>query len=105
MIRKHRWSAIVTSLALLVAASRWARLLHLGVVVALVGGILMSANHAVMSGDTLPGINAANPFNEGLSIDSLLTIIGLGLLIVHSLALRQPASVATAVEQWSDQAA
>jgi thiosulfate dehydrogenase [quinone] large subunit len=87
------------------AASRWARLLHLGVVVALVGGILLSANYAVMSGDTLPGINAANPFNEGLSIDSLLTIIGLGLVVVHVLALRQPATAVTAVEQWSDQAA
>jgi hypothetical protein len=50
---------------------------------ALVGGLLMSANYAAMAGDTLPGINAANPFNEGLSIDSLLTIIGLGLLLVH----------------------
>src|SRR5579864_597714 len=64
-------------------AGRWARRLNLGVMLALVGGVMMSANYAAMAGDTLPGINAANPFNEGLSIDSLLTIIGLGLLLVH----------------------
>ncbi|HXT34969.1 MAG TPA: hypothetical protein VN837_05275 [Chloroflexota bacterium] len=66
--------------------SRWTRRLNLGVILALVGGVLMSANYAVLGGDTLPGINAANPFNEGLSIDSLLTIIGLGLLLVHVVA-------------------
>jgi hypothetical protein len=67
-------------------AGRWARRLNLGVMLALVGGLLMSANYAAMAGDTLPGINAANPFNEGLSIDSLLTIMGLGLLLVHVVA-------------------
>ena len=67
---------------------RWARLLNLAVIGALLGGILMSANYAVMGGDTLPGLNAGNPFNEGLSIDSLLTIIGIGLLIIHVVAAR-----------------
>lgn len=66
----------------------WSRLLNLGVIISLLGGILMSANYAAMAGDTLPGINAGNPFNEGLSIDSLLTIVGIGLLIVHMLASR-----------------
>ena len=79
-----------------VAASRWARLLNLGVIVALVGGVLLSANYVVMSGDTLPGLNPGNAFNEGLSIDSLLTIIGLGLLAIHLLAspLRGPSKAA-----------
>jgi thiosulfate dehydrogenase [quinone] large subunit len=67
----------------------WARLLNLGVIAALVGGILMSANYAVMSGDTLPGLNPGNAFNEGISIDSLLTIIGIGLLVVHVVASRR----------------
>jgi thiosulfate dehydrogenase [quinone] large subunit len=67
-------------------AGRWARRLSLGVILALVGGILMSANYAVMAGNTLPGLNAANAFNEGVSLDSLLTIIGLGLLLVHVVA-------------------
>jgi len=67
-------------------AGRWARRLSLGVSLALVGGVLMSANYAVMAGDTLPGLNAANAFNEGISLDSLLTIVGLGLLLVHVVA-------------------
>jgi thiosulfate dehydrogenase [quinone] large subunit len=66
-----------------VRESRWARQLSLGVILALLGGIVMSLNYAVMGGDTLPGINAGNPFNEGLSIDSLLAMIGIGLLVVH----------------------
>ena len=73
-----------------VQASQQARRLNLGVMLALVGGALMSANYAVMNGDTLPGINAAKAFNEGLSIDSLLTMISLGLLIVHLAASRAP---------------
>jgi hypothetical protein len=71
-----------------VAASRLSRFLNLAVIMAVLGSILMSANYAVMGGDMLPGINAANPFNESISIDSLLTIIGLGLLAVHVVALR-----------------
>ena len=69
--------------------ARWARILNLGVIMALLGGILMSINYAVMGGDTLPGINPANPFNEGLSIDSLLAMIGICLLVIHVLAGRR----------------
>jgi thiosulfate dehydrogenase [quinone] large subunit len=65
------------------------RLLNPGVIAALVGAILMSANYALMSGDTVPGLNPSNPFNEGISIDSLFVIIGLGLLIVHLLTSRR----------------
>jgi thiosulfate dehydrogenase (quinone) large subunit len=71
-----------------VRESRWAKHLSLGVILALLGGILMSLNYAVMGGDTLPGINAGNAFNEGLSIDSLLAMIGIGLLAVHLAAAR-----------------
>jgi thiosulfate dehydrogenase [quinone] large subunit len=81
------------------AASRGARLLNLGVIVALLGGILMSANYALMGGDTLPGINAANPFNEGVSIDSLLTIIGLGLVLIHTVALRRTSSFTASADR------
>ena len=59
------------------------RRLNLGVLAALVGGALMTANYYVMSGATLPGLNPGNPFNEGLSIDGLLTFIALGLLAIH----------------------
>jgi thiosulfate dehydrogenase [quinone] large subunit len=68
--------------------ARWARLLNLGVILVLLGGILMSVNYAVMGGDTLPGIDPGNPFNEGLSIDSLLAMIGICLLVIHVLAGR-----------------
>ena len=67
----------------------WARPLKPGVIAALLGGILMSVNYAVMSGETLPELNPGNAFNEGLSIDSLLAIIGIGLLVVHLVAARQ----------------
>jgi predicted flap endonuclease-1-like 5' DNA nuclease len=50
---------------------------------------MMSANYAVMGGDTLPGLNPANAFNEGLSIDSLLAIVGVGPVLVHTLAARR----------------
>lgn len=85
------------------AATSWARLLNLGTIAALVGGILMSANYAAMAGDTLPGINAANPFNEGLSIDSLLAFIGIGLLIVHIHAalLRGAAEFTSTITRYS----
>ncbi|HVA92973.1 MAG TPA: hypothetical protein VNL71_24400 [Chloroflexota bacterium] len=73
-------------------AAGWARLLNLGVIAALASGILMSANYAVMAGNTLPGLNPGNAFNEGLSLDSLLTIIGLGLLLVHLAATRRDPS-------------
>jgi thiosulfate dehydrogenase [quinone] large subunit len=71
-----------------IRGNQWATRLNFGVILALLGGILMSVNYAVMGGDTLPGINAGNPFNEGLSIDSLLVMIGIGLLIVHLAAVR-----------------
>jgi len=62
---------------------RWARVINLGVIGALIGGALMTANYYVMSGATLPGFDPSNPFNEGLSIDGLLMFIALGLLAVH----------------------
>lgn len=64
-------------------ATRWARRLNVAVLAALLGGALMTANYYVMSGATLPGLDPGNPFNEGLSIDGLLTFIALGLLVVH----------------------
>ncbi len=66
---------------------RWARRLNLGVIGALLGSALMTANYYLMSGETLPGLNPGNPFNEGLSIDGLLTLIALGLLAIHAAPL------------------
>jgi thiosulfate dehydrogenase [quinone] large subunit len=70
------------------------RVLQMGVIAALVGSTIMSANYMLMSGNTLPGLNPANAFNEGISIDTLLTIIGVGLLAVHLVASRRPAGAA-----------
>ena len=68
-------------------ARRWARRLNVGVIGALVGGASMTANYYVMSGATLPGLNPANAFNEGLSIDGLLTLVAVGLCVIHVLPL------------------
>jgi thiosulfate dehydrogenase [quinone] large subunit len=70
------------------------RVLQMGVIAALVGGTLMSANYMLMAGNTLPGLNPANAFNEGISIDTLLTLIGVGLIVVHLAASRRPAGTA-----------
>ena len=70
---------------------QWARRLNLGVLGALVGGTLMTANYYVMSGATLPGLDPANAFNEGLSIDGLLTLVAVGLCVIHVLPLRSRA--------------
>jgi len=43
----------------------------------------MTANYYLMAGETLPGLNPGNPFNEGLSIDGMLTLVAVGLLVVH----------------------
>lgn len=70
---------------------RWARLLNLGVLGvlgALAGGALMTANYYVMSGATLPWLDPANAFNEGLSIDGLLTLVAAGLVVIHLLPLQ-----------------
>ena len=87
------------------AASRWARPLNLAVIVALLGGILMSLNYALMGGDTLPWINAGNPFNEGISIDSLLTLIGIGLVAAHAAAARRTTAAARSAASFDDLAA
>lgn len=66
---------------------RWTRRLNLGVLAALLGGALMTANYYLMAGDTLPGLNPGNPFNEGLSIDGLLTLVAVGLFVIHAAPL------------------
>ncbi len=63
--------------------ARWARFLNGGAIAALLGGSLMTANYYLMAGETLPGLNPGNPFNEGLSIDGMLTLVAVGLLVVH----------------------
>ena len=68
--------------------ARWARRLNWGVLLALLGGALLTANYYLMSGDTVPGLEPGKAFQEGLSIDGLATLLALALLAVHLLALR-----------------
>jgi hypothetical protein len=69
-------------------SGRWAGILTYGVIGAVVASALMTANFYLMSGSTLPGLDPANAFNEGLSIDGLLTLIAVGLTAAHALTLR-----------------
>jgi hypothetical protein len=64
-------------------ARRWARHLNLGVLAALVGSAVMTANYYLLAGKTLPFLNPGDPFDEGLSLDGLLTLVALGLLAIH----------------------
>ena len=62
---------------------RWARAVNWGVLLALVGGALLTANYYLMSGDTVPGLEPGKAFQEGLSIDGLATLLALALIAVH----------------------
>lgn len=68
---------------------RWGRRLNSAVIAALFGSVVMTLNYYLMSGFTLPGLDTGSPFQEGLDIDGLLTLIGLGLAAVHMLAARR----------------
>lgn len=63
--------------------ARWTRCLNVGVLLAICGGVLMTANYYLMAGHSFPGFNPGAPFDEGLSLDGVLTAIGLGLLLIH----------------------
>lgn len=69
----------------------WRRLLHVIVLVTLLASAFMTANYYVLMGKTVPWLNTAAPFDEGLSLDGLLTLIALALVILYLLAWPQPA--------------
>jgi thiosulfate dehydrogenase [quinone] large subunit len=66
-------------------AERW---IGLAVVGALLGGAFMTANYYLLAGNTLPGLNPGDPFDEGLSIDGLLTLIALAMIPIQIMAMR-----------------
>jgi len=68
-------------------SAHWTIWLNVGVIVAVLGGVMMTVSYYMMAGNTLPGLNLTAPFGEGLSLDGLLTGIGLGLFVVHVMAL------------------
>jgi uncharacterized membrane protein YphA (DoxX/SURF4 family) len=61
----------------------WSRWLNIGVLCALAAGVLMTLNYAWMAGTTFPWIHPTDPFDEGLSLDSIMTGIGLSLFLLH----------------------
>lgn len=69
-------------------AAHRAHWLNICAMLAITGGILMTTNYYLMAGHGFPGINASAPFDEGLSLDGVLTAIGLGLLFIHLAMLR-----------------
>lgn len=79
------------------AHGRWARLPHcavLLVLLVLLGGAVMTANYYLLAGNTWPGLNPRAPFNEGLSLDGLLTLIAVALAAVHGGAVHGAAAPA-----------
>jgi hypothetical protein len=107
------WAAVVQIAELLVAlgyfaavvlwlngqfpGTRWARRLNGAIILALLGGALLTANYYLMAGNTVPGLNPGAPYKEGLSIDGLATLLALALVAVHLLALRSRPLGATGV--------
>ncbi|GHO82555.1 hypothetical protein [Dictyobacter formicarum] len=63
----------------------WTRWLNIGVLVALTGGILLTLNYDWMAGAVFPWVNPTDPFDERLSLDSVLTGIGVSLFLLHLL--------------------
>ena len=68
--------------------ARWARRLNWGVLLALLGGALMTTNYYLMDGNTVPFLSPSTPYKEGLSIDGTLTLVAVVLLAVHLIAVR-----------------
>lgn len=71
--------------------ARFARHLNVFVLIALLGGLVMTLNYYLLAGHPLADLGRLNPgapFDEGLSLDGLLTFIGVGLLLIHLMAQR-----------------
>lgn len=58
---------------------------------ALAGATFMPLNYFLMSGDPIPWINPANAFNEGVSIDVLMSLLAVALLVANLNALKTAA--------------
>ena len=69
--------------------SRFACLLNVLVLLALLAGIAMTVNYYLLAGHPLASLGHLNPgapFDEGVSLDGLLTFLGVGLLLIHLIA-------------------
>jgi len=93
------YGELLVALGFFVAAALWmthrmiprqlARLTGWGVIVALIGGALMTMNYYIMAGKTLPFLTPDHPFDEGINLDGLLTLITVGLIVIHVLLMRR----------------
>ncbi|SRR5258707_5647551 len=63
----------------------WTRWLNGGVLVALMVGVFLTLNYDWMAGAPFPWVNPTDPFDEGVTLDSILTGIGVSLLLLHLL--------------------
>jgi thiosulfate dehydrogenase [quinone] large subunit len=67
---------------------RWARTVQPWVIGALVGSLLMTANYYVLAGNTLPWLRPSAPFDEGIDLDGLLTLVSVALLGIQIMVMR-----------------
>ncbi|MFL5758599.1 MAG: hypothetical protein ACJ789_02610 [Thermomicrobiales bacterium] len=105
MVIPHAWTAaalveggeIAVALGLFAGAalwlgvdrisSRWARTIHPWVIAALIGSALMTANYYFLDRNSFPWLRPSAPFDEGLNIDGLLTLVSVALIVIQFLAL------------------
>lgn len=97
-----QWSELAVGLGLALGAVRLlagprinaglGRWLDLTLLAALVGGTLMTVNYWFMAGYMLPWVNAMNAFDEGISLDGLLTLTSVALLVTQTRAMMRARS-------------
>lgn len=95
-----QWAELAVGLGLalgavrLVAGARLrpnvAHLFDAALLGALLGSAVMALNYWFMAGNTLPWVNAAHAFDEGISLDGLLALGSFSLLALQVRALRLP---------------
>lgn len=93
-----QWAELAVGLGLVFGALRWlaggrigpnlGRLLDGALIAALAGGALMTVNYWLLAGNTLPWINSGNAFDEGISLDGLLSLVSFALLAIQIHAMR-----------------
>jgi uncharacterized membrane protein YphA (DoxX/SURF4 family) len=76
----------------------WRRLLHIIVLVTLLASAFMAANYYFLMGETVPWLKTTDPFDEGLSIDGLLTLIALALFVLELVAWPRRAPATDALD-------
>jgi thiosulfate dehydrogenase (quinone) large subunit len=102
-------SEVLVALGLLLGAAlwiggdriggQWSRMLRPWVIVALLGSAIMTANYYLMAGNSYPWFQSSAPFDEGLSIDGLMTLVAIGLIGIELLAMRVPKAGTARLEQ------